>query len=150
MLAEFSYTVDFRDAVVKALMGSVEASYQNVFIVNVPPVEGQYDRVIRFALQYSSKPDLKLADGARASYTMTISMEAFDGKNMKLVQRTSISGYGMHTSPLPRFFASANDLKLAGSEALTKSIDGAIQQLSDSAANLLIGGFAEPESPRQL
>jgi hypothetical protein len=139
------YKFEIGPALCIALRRSVETVYQTVIEIDTVSGVGQYDRVIRFSLQ-NSNIDVYFQSGyftttGRAQCMLAVSMEAYDGKNMELIGKTTVSGSG---------FSSRITNAFTADEAFAKAIEMAIQQISDNVANLLISGFAEPKVNKQV
>jgi hypothetical protein len=139
-----SYTITIGPAICACLLKSVEASYISVVCVEQPPSAGQFDRVLKFAMQNSSM-DVYFQDGfltsnAKSTYAVSVIMEAYDGATMTLLGRTSVSGSGFGSRATDAFSADK-------SFALTA--ENGVQQVCDGVANMLISGFAEPKPAQE-
>ena len=77
-----------------------------------------------------------LTPTARADYSLSITMEAYDGETMELLQRGTVNGSGFSAKRADEFGAE---------KEFVRAIEDAIQQVSDDVANLLVSGFAEPK-----
>ncbi len=125
----------------QALVRSAEAAYNNVLEANASPVAGQYDRIIKFSLS-NSNLDVRFSGGQffqpiteRVDYSLTVAMEVYDGKSLRLLQKMAINGHGSGTQTIP---FGDHSFKV-----YEKPIDNGIQQVADDAANILISGVAE-------
>jgi len=122
-----------------ALLRSVEIAYENVFVADALTSVGKCDRVIKFVLQNSSMniyfQSGFLSPTAHCNYTLSVGVEAYDANNHLLLRKATVSGRGFITKAANAFSAD---------KYFAKTVEEAIQQVSDNVANLLISGFAEP------
>jgi len=135
-----TYNFEIGDSICAALTRSVETAYHNVIEVKINPARGEYDRIIKFSLQ-NSDMDIFFDEGffshtGRAKYSISIAIEAYDGKELKLLKKTVVSGNG---------FSSRETSAFSASKKFAIAIENGIQQVCDNVANLLISEFAEPK-----
>ena len=133
-----TYNFEIGNSLCASLLRSVEAAYFQVFDLKSNPRKGEYDRIIKYSLQ-NSNMDIYFQDGflttsGKANYTISIMLEAFNDKSLRMLRKNVISGSGFSTRNTDAFSADKH---------FAKSIETAIQQVSDNAANLFISGFAE-------
>jgi hypothetical protein len=135
-----TYDFEIGSSLCAALRRSVETAYESVVETATQPRAAEYDRVIKFSLQ-NSKVDVYFQEGfltttARADYSLSIGIEAYDGENLDLLRRNTVSGTGFSSKGADAFGAD---------KSFAEAIEDGVQQVSDNVANLLISGFAEPK-----
>lgn len=140
MRSAHSFDFEIGKSLCQALVRSVDMAYNNVMEAKDNPAAGEYDRIIKFSLA-NSNMDIHFTKGfgsrtAKANYSLSVHMEAYDGKKIKLLQKMAVNGNVFISQPASGFTAD---------KVFAKAIENAIQQVSDNAANLLISGFAEPK-----
>lgn len=139
--AEHEYHYRWGPALQEALLKSVRSAYTDIAVLQLPPRQGQFDRVISFDLP---KVDLVvefvpgyLRQEARAKASITINMEILDGKSMRPLKNLPVTGRGSSAKDASGFAAYA-------SGQFTKAMEIAIQQLSEIVSQIFITGTAEP------
>jgi len=131
------YHYPMGDSLSQALLRSADTAYNEVVVADLDLKEGEVDRVIKFTLINSSLT-VEFAGAffptAKGNYTLSVLMEAFDGQNLNLIQKAAITGNGS---------VSQQADGRAAAKLFSTTIEQAIQQVSDNAANLLTSGFGE-------
>jgi hypothetical protein len=135
-----TYVFEIGESLCSALTRSVEAAYQNALEPKTNPAKGEYDRIIKFSLQ-NSDMDVYFDNGflsrtGRAKYSISIVIEAYDGRNLDLIKKSVVNGNGFSTRETNAFSAS---------KKFAIAVENGIQQIADNVANLLISGYAEPK-----
>ena len=133
-----TYNFEMGKSLCDALTRSVETAYENVMVAKTNPQAGEFDRIIKFALQ-NSNMDVYFQDGfltstGRANYSISIVMEAYNGKDIRMLKRSVVNGSG---------FSSRQSDPFSADKHFAQAIEAGLQQVSDNVANLLISGFAE-------
>jgi hypothetical protein len=136
-----TYNVDIGASLTACLEKAVDVVYEPVVVVDEPPSAGEYDRVIKFSMQ-NSDLDVSFQEGflssnAKSQYTVSVTIEAYDGESMEVFGKSSVTGNS---------FGSENAGAFNASEAFRQTVETGVQQTCDSVASLLVGGFAEGRS----
>lgn len=132
-----TYNFELGKALCSALHRSVETVYENATLTKSIQPQDKYDRIIKFSLA-DSNIDVYFQEGfltptARASFSISVTIEAYDGSG-KILRKTTVNGNG---------FSSKNADAFSANKVFAAAAESAIQQVADNVANLLISGFAE-------
>jgi hypothetical protein len=136
-----TYNVAIGQSVTACLLKAVAVAYDPVVAVATPPGSGEFDRVIQFSMQ-NSNFDVNFQDGflttnAKSQYTVAIVIEAYEGKSLTLLGKSSVTGNA---------FGSKQSGPFGSDQAFAETVETGVQQVCDGVANLLISGFAEGTS----
>jgi len=128
-----------------ALLRSVQIAYQDVLEVNTLESSEKFDKILKFTLQQSNM-DIYFQEGfftpnAKANCTLSIGIEAYDGKSNELLQMTTINGSGFSSKATDAFNAN---------KSFAQAVETSIQQITDTVANLLNSGFAEQKISKEI
>lgn len=141
-----AHTYDFEmgKQLCAALFRAVQVAYENPVEPSANPQQGEYDRIIKFALQ-NSNIDVYFQEGflsssARANYSISVTIEAYEGKSMKLIQKSTVNGSG--------FSARGGSDAFSADKQFAQAVEAGVKQVCDNVANLLISGFAEPKAQK--
>jgi hypothetical protein len=136
-----TYNFEMGKQLCDAIFRAVQIAYENPVEPKTNPQQGEYDRIIKFGI-VKSNIDVYFQSGyfsstARANYAISITIETYDGKTMKLIRKSTVNGSG--------FSARDNSDVFYAEKQFAKAIEDGVKQVCDNIASLLISGFAEPK-----
>jgi hypothetical protein len=135
-----SYQIEIGETLCDTLTRSVRVAYDSAVRRGRDPRIGEFDRVLRFALD-SSGLDIELQDDdgagvkSRVTHTLCVSVEAYD-RELRLLSRSALTGTGI-----------ASGDGIATRHVVREAAEGALQRIADGFAKLLDAGLAEPQPP---
>jgi hypothetical protein len=135
--SDSSYYFKVGEPLCRALARTVAVAYDTPVVVQERPPLGSYERVFDFTVQDSRlilPPNFSTVSADAIRYDLFLTMEAYDGKTMGLIKRTTVEGSGRPASG--RVWGWIR-------EPLVSAVEAGIQDVSTNAAKLLAAGFAE-------
>ncbi len=119
---------DYGDVLWDALYRSVLAVYAPVTHSIDTPRPGQYERIIKFSVQTrEGSGTRRFLESAGDEFSISVTMEALDGTSLESLQKAVLR----------------RDVTYNGDpDVFDKTIERAIQQISNEVANRLTAGFA--------
>ena len=139
-LVGFATTYEFElgEPLCNALLRSVESSYRAAQRAAAPH-KGQYGRVIEFELRNSSLSIVPQAAGStRVAYTLTVVVEERYGFDLRQIGRNVVTGNSLV------------DCKKLTNQVVQDAVEAALQQVADSASDLLVARIDGPRVPAAL
>lgn len=134
-----SYYFKVGEPLCNALARSVGTAYGKPVVVPARPPLGSYERVFDFTVQSSRlvlPPNFSTVSAEAIRYNLFLTMEAYDGKTMGLIKRTTVEGIGRPAGG--RVWGWIR-------EPLVSAVEAGIQDVSTNTAQLLAAGFAESQ-----